>query len=87
MEPEGSVPHSQVSAPCPQSISPGPRLSVWTFRNKMRFYGEELTPRPTPKLEDHPLSAVRNCLFNIFAGAVHIGGRSSIRNLWRSMPW
>jgi len=27
------------------------------FRNKFNFYGEELsTPRPTPKLEDHPLS-------------------------------
>jgi hypothetical protein len=24
-------------------------------------------PRPTPKIEDHPLSAVRDCLFNIFA--------------------
>jgi len=23
-------------------------------------------PRSTPKLEDHPLSAVRNCLFNIY---------------------
>jgi hypothetical protein len=38
------------------------------FRNKLIFYGEELlAPRPTPKLEDHPLSAVRDCLFNIFA--------------------
>jgi hypothetical protein len=28
------------------------------------FYGEELiAPRPTPKLEDHPLSVVRDCLF------------------------
>ena len=31
------------------------------------FYGEQLlAPRPTPKLEDHLLSAVRDCLFNIF---------------------
>jgi hypothetical protein len=44
------------------------------------FYGEELlAPRPTPKLENHPLSAVRDCLFNIFAATRHIGGRSSIR--------
>jgi hypothetical protein len=43
-----------------------------TFRNKLIFYGEELlAPHPTPKLEDHPLSAVRDCLFNIFAA----GGR------------
>jgi hypothetical protein len=26
-----------------------------------------LAPRPTPKLEDHPLPYVRGCLFNIFA--------------------
>jgi hypothetical protein len=37
----------------------------------IRFYGEE----------DHPLSAVRDCLFNIFAATLHIGGRSSISNL------
>ena len=33
-----------------------------------------------PNLEDHPLSAVRDCLLNIFAATLHIGGRSSIRN-------
>ena len=47
------------------------------FRNMIRFYGEELlAPRPNPKLEDHPLSAVRHCLFNIFATTLHIGDRS-----------
>jgi len=52
------------------------------FRNRIRFYGEELlAPRLTPKLEDHPLSAVRDCLFNIFAPTLHIGSRSSIRKL------
>ena len=46
------------------------------------FYREGLlAPRPTLKLEDHPLSAVHDCLFNIFAATLHIGGRSSIRNL------
>jgi hypothetical protein len=55
-----------------QSISPGPRLTVWLFRDKIRFYGEELlAPRPTPKLEDHPLSAVRDCFFNISAATLH----------------
>ena len=54
----------------------------WTIRNRIRFDGEELlAPRPTPKLEDYPLSAVRDCLFNLFAATFHIGGRSSIRNL------
>jgi len=48
----------------------------------MRFYGEELLALcPTPKLEDHPLSAVRDCLFNIFAATLHTGGCSSIQNL------
>jgi hypothetical protein len=65
-----------------QRISLAPRLSVWTFRNKIRFYGEEsLAPRPTPKLEDHSLSAVRDCLFSILAATHRIGGRSSIPNL------
>ena len=48
----------------------------------MGFHGEALlAPRPTPKLEVHPSSAVRDCLFNLFADTLHIGGRSSIRNL------
>ena len=50
------------------------------FHNKASFEGEELlAPRPTPKMY-HPLSAVRDCLFNVFALTPHIGGRSSIRN-------
>ncbi|PNF30542.1 hypothetical protein B7P43_G09925, partial [Cryptotermes secundus] len=37
------------------------------------FYGEELlAPCPAPKLEDHPLSAVRDCLFNIFSATPHM---------------
>ena len=46
------------------------------------FYRERLlAPRPTPQMEDHPLSPVHDCLFNLFAAILHIGGRSSIRNL------
>jgi len=40
-----------------------------------------LAPCPTHKLEDHPLSAVCDCLFSIFTATLHIGGCSSIRNL------
>jgi hypothetical protein len=41
--------------------------------NMLIFYGEDLlAPRPTPSLENHPLSAVHDCLLNIFATAVHI---------------
>ena len=44
-------------------------------RNMIHIYGEEvLAPRPTPKQEDHPLSTVRGCLFNIFAATLHVGG-------------
>jgi len=54
------------------------QISVWTFRNMISLYGEELLAlRPTPKPEDRPLSVVRDCLFNIFAATLHIGGRSS----------
>jgi len=64
-----------------QRISPGPE-HLYPFRGKTSLYGEELlTPRPTPKLEVHPLSAVRDFLFNIFAATLHTAGRSSILNL------
>jgi hypothetical protein len=54
-----------------QGIRPGPR-PLLNFRNKIIFYGEGLlAPRPTPKLGDHPLSAVRDFLFNIFAATLH----------------
>jgi hypothetical protein len=63
------------------SISPGPRL-FWMIRKIISVYAEELlASRPTSKLEDHPLSAVRGCLFNIFAATFHIGCRFSIRNV------
>jgi hypothetical protein len=71
-----------------QSISPCLRLTLWISRNRIRIYGEELlTPRPTPKLEDHPLSAVGDCLFNIFAATLHIGGCFSIRNRRTRHVW
>jgi hypothetical protein len=60
-----------------QGIRPGPRL-LSNIRNKLNFYGEELlAPRPTPKLENHPFLAVRDCLFNIFA--------ATLQN-WRPSP-
>jgi hypothetical protein len=59
------------------------------FRNKLIFYGEELlAPHKTPKLEDHPLSADRDCLFNIFAATLHIWRPSSLSATWgRAMSW
>jgi hypothetical protein len=53
-----------------QRIRPIPRPCI-TFCNKQAFYGQELlAPRPTPKLEDHPLSAVHDFLFNIFTATL-----------------
>ena len=40
-----------------------------------------MAPRPTHKLEDHPFSAARDYLLNIFAANLRTGGRFSIRNL------
>jgi hypothetical protein len=110
MEPESSLPHSQVPATCPYPVSFAccvilppetlpPRRSEWgsslppdcfvsrgsispceCFLTSLFDREAWLAPRPIPKLEDHPLSAVRDCLFNIFAATLHIGGRSSICN-------
>jgi hypothetical protein len=57
--------------------------------NKNNFYCEGmLAPRPTPKFKGHPLSAVRDCLFNIFAAILHIWRPSSLSASWgRAMPW
>ena len=52
------------------------------IRNIVSFYGEELSaPRLTPNLEHHPMSVVRDDIFNIFAATLHTVGRSSTRYL------
>jgi hypothetical protein len=44
------------------------RGRLWHFVTSLFLYGEKLlAPRPTSKLKDHPLSAVRDCIFNILA--------------------
>jgi hypothetical protein len=83
-EPAQSSPYPHI--PLPEVV---PKLSVQVrgfvceyFVTKILVHGEELlAPRPAPKLEDRPLSAGRDCLFNIFAATLRIGGRSSVRNL------
>jgi hypothetical protein len=42
------------------------------FRNILHLNGDELTPRPTLKLEDHPLFALPDSLFSKFAATLHI---------------
>ena len=61
--------------------SPGP-AHFYPFRNKACFYGYKLLiSLSTPKLAYYLLSAVRHCLFNIFAATLRIEGCSSVRNL------
>ena len=78
-------PPPHIHATCPASLrivlSPEQASRIWVFLNKVFYREGLLAPRPTPKLEDHPSSAVRDCLFNLFAATLLIGGRSSIRNL------
>jgi len=51
-------------------------------KKKACFYGEDFqAPHPIPKLDDHSLSAVRDCLFNIYTTTPHTGSLSSIRIL------
>jgi hypothetical protein len=48
------------------------RGSFMNFVTNVFLYGEGLlASSPTPKLEDHPLSFVRGCVFNIFAAVLH----------------
>jgi hypothetical protein len=71
MEHKGSLPYSQQPSTCPWPQSRGSvqcrrlvKCSVtWYF-----LYGEEiLSPRPTPKVEDYPLSAVYDCWFSVWS--------------------
>jgi hypothetical protein len=48
------------------------RGTISFFVTNLFFYGEELlAPHPTPKLEYHPFSFIRSCLFNIFTATLH----------------
>jgi hypothetical protein len=85
MEPQGSLPCSREPA---QRILSFLRPCL-TFHNKLFPYGEEsLVPRPTPDLEDRPLSTVRDCVINIFAATLHIWRPSPpSATEGRAMPW
>jgi len=62
-------------------LSPEESSRMWVILNNFFYREGLLAPRPIPKLEDHPSSALRDYLFNLFAATLLIGGRSSIRNL------
>jgi hypothetical protein len=66
-----------------QKICPIPRSYV-TFCNTLLFHVELLALCPTPKLEDHNLSAVRGCLLSIFSVVLPLLPSA----IWRSdMTW
>jgi hypothetical protein len=67
---------------------PYPWLCI-VLRNKyLVLWGRVVSPHPTPKLEDHPLSAVRDRLFNIFAATLHIWRPSPLSaTRAHAMPW
>jgi len=45
------------------------------FCNIIKFYDQELLAiHPTPRIKEKPLSAVRDCIFNIFAATLHTWG-------------
>jgi hypothetical protein len=70
-----------------QMIYPGPRLFV-PFSNISFYGGELLDTRIPPRLEDHPSSAIRNCLFNKFVATLHIWRPSpSSATSERAIPW
>jgi hypothetical protein len=79
---QSKSPHSTSFLRSCQRISPGSWLWLWIFRNKVTFsqWGD-VSPSPKTQAGGPPLSAVRNCLFNILKATLHIRGRSSISNL------
>jgi hypothetical protein len=83
MEPEGSLPRYKNPPPVPilrqifhclglpkNQFRPEANVSV---SQQDHFYDELLEPHQTPKLEEHPPSAVRDCLFYIFPTTLDIG--------------
>jgi len=74
-EPSGGVVYLRIV------LSPEEASCLQVFLNINVLQGGVVSNSPKPKLEDHPLSAVHDCLFNLFAATIHKGGRSSIRNL------
>jgi hypothetical protein len=71
-----------------QEIRPVPRRLVILRNNLIFLRFGVVSPRPTPKLENHPLSYVRECLFNIFAPTLQNWRESPPFATWgRAMSW
>ena len=63
-----------------------PKLSV-PVRSKTDFYGEKLLAPPKCTLEENPLSALSNCLFNIFSAVLDICNPSLSAILVSAVLW
>jgi hypothetical protein len=60
---------------------------LWIFATRY-FLRWVVSLTPNPRLEDHPLSAVLDFLFNIFAATIHIWRLFPPSATWvRAMPW
>ena len=69
-------------------LSPEEASHPWVIRNHFFLHGEELlVSRPTPKLEDPPLSAVRDCLFNLSTATPILETVPPSATWGRAMPW
>jgi len=56
------------------------------FATSVSFYGEKkLTPPPIPMSGEHPSSAVRDLLFNVFAAALYTC--SGDVGAWTELIW
>ena len=56
------------------------------FRNVLTFYAKiPLSYCPNPNFEDHPLSAVHNCLISTFTPTFHISKPSPSCSTWWSL--
>jgi len=74
MEPECSLPHSQVSILSQHSISPSPRLTVWLFRNIILLTARSCQHLAQPPSWRNPFVGCPRLLIQIFAATLHTGG-------------
>jgi hypothetical protein len=71
MKPEVSWQHLQAPATKGSVQVQGPLQCFWTWLTFLRW-GVVSTSLNPSKLQDHPLSVLRNCLFGILAATLHI---------------
>ena len=81
MELEGSLPQSQTFA-IRIVLSPEEASYMWVFLNRVVLRGGVVSPSPNTQAEGPPLSAVHDCLFNLFAFEFHTWINPRSNRLW-----